>query len=492
MAIDLQIPIYPDEQDIGELIIKSSLISNLAEISLSKPFDISEGVQKIIASERQSIDLFYLQSILVSSVWNGNDELFLPSELWYSRNTAKDKPFNYEHVCDDIIGHMTSGYVIDDNGKALSSKTKVEDLPEVIHILNQAVLYRHWDDKELQARMDNIIEEISKNEWFVSVECLLPDFDYALKDKSGNVEIISRNKKTSFLTKHLRLFGGSGLFEGKRLARVPRNFIISGKGLVKKPANKDSIIIAKQLNLESVSLNSEEKNNLVYKSSDDLNIKAKTMNEAKELEYQAQIKTLTESLAKLQASISEGEIAKIKSELEVIKKESEAKNQEAQVLKASVEKLHSEKTELAKSYDVLMQEKTGLEKEIALNAEKTRTQNRLNAAKAIYKDAGDAEVFVENTNKMEDEAFEKFLNWNKNFMSNNSEAKVETKVEVTITPENKEQIVKASEIVNEPNLTIVSVDAKASEKKLIEDISKHMNTNYVKSGVQKFKLQEKK
>lgn len=492
MSVDLQVPIYPDEEDIGGLIIKSSVISNLAEISISQPFDVSEGVQKIIASERQSIDLFYLQSILVSSVWNGNDELFLPSELWYSRNTAKDKPFNYEHVCDDIIGHMTSGYMIDDSGKSIPSDTKVEDLPNLVHILNQAVLYRHWDDKELQARMDGILEEISENKWFVSVECLLPDFDYALKDKSGNLEIISRNKKTSFLTKHLRLFGGSGLFEGKRLARVPRNFIISGKGLVKRPANKDSIIIAKQLFLDSISLNSEEKNNLVYKSSDDLNIKAKTMNEAKELEYQTQIKTLGENLTKLQASISESELVKIKSELEVIKKDVEAKNQEVNLLKASVEKLHAEKIELAKSYDVIIAEKAGLEKQIAESAEKSRTENRLNAAKAVYKDAQDAELFVTNTDKMEDEAFNKFLDWNKKFMSNNSQEKVSTETEVQITPENKEKIVKAAEIVNEPNLTVVVLDGKNDEKKLIEDIGKHISTNFVKIGTPKFTNKENK
>ena len=39
-------------------------------------------------------DLYYVQSILVSSSWNKNDDIFDKSEIWLARHTPEDKPTN--------------------------------------------------------------------------------------------------------------------------------------------------------------------------------------------------------------------------------------------------------------------------------------------------------------------------------------------------------------------------------------------------------------
>lgn len=476
-----EIPIYEVEQDIKEQIIKSSVTSSLAKINKAEPFDLngtwqSDPLQKLIASERKNIDLYYLHSILVSSVWNENDELFLPSEIWYSRNTAKDKPFNYEHECDDIIGHMTNGYMINEIGERLPEDTKPEDLPDLVHIFNQAVLYRHWDKKDKQERMDKIIEELP-DEWFVSVECLLPDFDYALKDKEGKIEIVSRNKKTAFLTKYLRIFNGEGVYEGKRIARVPRNFIISGKGLVKRPANKNSIIIAKQVfdnsNLQNI-------NKVVYNSNVDLNKKAINMDNVKELEYQTKIQKLESDFQKLQASVAENEVTKVKVELGETKKVIEAKDQEISALKASVEKLHIEKNDLAKIGDELIKSKEVLEKEISEIKDKAKIQTRLASVKSAlnYSDE-DAQVFVTKTDKLDDEAFGKLVEFNKKYTS-------ETKVVSTTVEMKKEDVVKAAEQTKDNSLVVNTVDDKEKLKKIYENVAAYMSKNHVKPGKNKF------
>jgi hypothetical protein len=487
MTQKLQIPIYPDEQDIGDLITKASVISSLAEIRTSAPFKISEGLEKLIAAERKNFDLHYIHSVLVSSVWNDNDELFLPSELWYSKHTAKDKPFNYEHECDDIIGHMTNGYVVNEDWEKIEDDTKVSDLPELIHIFNQAVLYKHWSKEDKQERMDNIIEELSENKWFVSVECLLPDFDYALKSKSGQIELISRNKKTSFLTKYLRVFNGSGLYDGQRIARVPRNFIISGKGLVKNPANKNSVIVAKKIDYEklsnSICMNLQSKTSLVYTSNETNNEKVIKM-ENKELEQsQAEVKKLSEVVQKLQASINESQVEKVKSDLVEAKKELEAKIQEVNVLKASVEKLHAENEQLVKSTDELIKSKQSLEKTLADEAEKAKKEARLVAAKGLGLSAEDASKFVENTDKMADESFNSFVEFQKKFMSTNSVVKTETKVETT----GKELENSVNETkVDEPNLVVNVIDKTEEAKKLRQSVAEYISKNHVKQAQPKF------
>jgi len=42
-------------------------------------------------------DLYYVQSILVSSSWNKNDDIFDKAEVWQAKKTPEDKPTNLEH-----------------------------------------------------------------------------------------------------------------------------------------------------------------------------------------------------------------------------------------------------------------------------------------------------------------------------------------------------------------------------------------------------------
>src|SRR5687767_10175488 len=48
-------------------------------------------------TNQNQIDLHYLKSILVTAGWNLNDDVFSVANLWISRHTPEDKPFNLEH-----------------------------------------------------------------------------------------------------------------------------------------------------------------------------------------------------------------------------------------------------------------------------------------------------------------------------------------------------------------------------------------------------------
>jgi hypothetical protein len=198
--------------------------------------------QNLKASLLEWSDLFPFESILGSTTVNLNDVLFTKEDVWAARHTAVDKPLNINHNQFDIVGHITAGKPVDDELNEIPEDTAVEDLPDKFHILIDSVIYKHWADKEKQKEINEILGEIVSDEWCVSMELLQNEFDYAIEKEPSVYQVVARTEDTAFLTQHLRLFKGSGEYEGKKLCIVPRNFIFSGVGLTKNPANPESVI----------------------------------------------------------------------------------------------------------------------------------------------------------------------------------------------------------------------------------------------------------
>ena len=225
--------------------------TTLAYITEAKPYEPSEQVKDKLLSlvatantELKQQDLFYINSVLVSVGWNKNDDVFTPLDTWLARATPIDKPFNFMHNEKDIIGHMTASIAVDKDGEIIPDDTAPEDLPDQFDIVVASVLYKTWADQELQTRMDDIVTNIPNGDWFVSMECLFPGFDYALVTPKGEHKVVARNEESAFLTKHLRIYGGSGEWNGNKIGRMLRNFAFCGKGLVDNPANERSVILS--------------------------------------------------------------------------------------------------------------------------------------------------------------------------------------------------------------------------------------------------------
>jgi len=331
----MNIPIYQSEINDGlaDQIQNNSVACYAIAESNAKPSpEAVEKLQKILAEGRDSgelalaenkgqIDLFYLKSILVSTGWNKNDDVFDPKELWEARHTPEDKPFNFMHDENDIIGHITANEVVDFDGNPVDQNS--EEIPGQFNILTSAVIYTEWSDPDRRSRIQNLVQEIEENKWFVSMECLFPNFDYALA-KDGEFRVIRRNEASAFLTKHLRSYGGDGKYEDYQVGRLLRNLSFSGKGLVSKPANPRSIILegndffdesqSKVLSLSSL----KEKNmsDNYEKQVDDLRAElaeAKAANEAlkekvvaeQQAEFEEKIQSLEATIASLSEKVSE-------------------------------------------------------------------------------------------------------------------------------------------------------------------------------------------
>ena len=238
--------IFQQEYDdgIAEAIKSNASISYAAAL---EPCDktIKSKAFKALASMQDS-DLYYTQSILVSSSWNKNDDIFDKDEVWAARHSPEHKPTNLEHDEGLIIGHIVSNYPITEDGILIDENTPIENLPNKYHILTGAVIYKSYTKPELRERTEKLISEIENGSKYVSMECFFKGFDYGLMNKqTGEFKVLARDNNTAYLTKHLRAYGGLGEHENYKIGRVLRNITFSGKGYVDKPANPDSIIFSK-------------------------------------------------------------------------------------------------------------------------------------------------------------------------------------------------------------------------------------------------------
>jgi hypothetical protein len=304
-------PAYPETKN-PEL---NQIISSAHQKTSYK--DVMETIRT--QAGHQDADVYQTFSILVSTAWNKNDDVFNSQEVWAAKETPKYKPANLEHDEKQIVGGIIGSWPVDANFSLVDDNVSVEELPDLYHLLVSSVIYRQWQDPEYQARAEDLIAKIENGEMFVSMECIFRGFDYAVVTPSNDNHIIARNQETSFLTKHLRSYGGDGDYQDHKVGRLLRNITFSGKGFVEKPANPDSIIfdsdhifnfsnasVAKNLfsdtygvsvRVEEELFSSKEKQENLNMSTDILN---NQINELKQAlaDVQAENKELTEKLSK--------------------------------------------------------------------------------------------------------------------------------------------------------------------------------------------------
>lgn len=393
---NMKIKIY--EQEIRDGLYQAISNNSIACCAVAESFEPSpetvEKMQKIMASSsdkelavaenKNQIDLYYIKSILVSTGWNKNDDVFDPRELWNAKDTPEDKPFNFMHNEKDIIGHITANEVVDFDGNRITSDT--EEVPNEFNILTSAVIYTSWSDPEQRERMRKIIAEIEENKWFVSMECLFPNFDYALRSSKGEMKVIKRNEASAFLTKHLRSYGGDGKYEDYQVGRLLRNLSFSGKGLVSKPANPRSIILegndffdesqAQTLSLSSLKEN--DMSDILTKQVEDLRAElaeAKAANEAlkqqvaaeQQADFEIRIKELEATIAE-QADKLQKQIATNESLSESIKQAEEALAMKDKEMQDKMEELKQMKKKEAVMKRKAQLEEAGFDSDEAASA----------------------------------------------------------------------------------------------------------------------------
>ena len=316
---------------------------------------------KAIAGQKDK-DVFRTFSILVSTSWNKNDDVFSQEEVWAARETPTYKPANLEHDEKKIVGGIIGTWPVDDEYNLIDPNVSLDELPEVYHLLVSSVIYNQWQDPEYKSRAEELIKKIEDGQMFVSMECVFSGFDYAVVAPNDDNHIVARTNDTAFLSRHLRAYGGTGEYQGHKVGRLLKNITFSGKGFVEKPANPDSIIfdretafdftnasIAKNLfsynNAVSVKVGNDEfsetnsQENLDM-SNDILNDQIQELKESLAA-IKAENKELNAQVAEANVGKWENQVAELKEQLETLTNELGSANESLSAASVQIEELEA-------------------------------------------------------------------------------------------------------------------------------------------------------
>ncbi len=400
--------IYQSEIDDGlrdQVLTNNTLAWDIVAESFTPEINIkSSALEKIIAENKDQIDLYYLRSILVTAGWNKNDDVFHPQELWDARDTPEDKPFNFMHDERDIIGHITGNTVVDVEGNEIASD---ESLPDTFNILTTAVVYTEWSDPSQRERMRKIVAEIEEGKWFVSMECLFPDFDYALAREDGQTEVVTRDEASAFLTKHLRAYGGTGEYDNYRVGRLLRNLSFSGKGLVSKPANPNSVILDRTGSYGGENISFTKDKTLTISSIKEIKMSESYEKQVDDLRAElAEAKAANDALQEKVAAEQQAEFdAKIATfEATLAEKDEQISGFETQISEAEVK--IAEQAEAIKNGEKDMEEKMKELRE--MKKKEAMMKRKAQLAEAGF-DADEATATVEQFDTMDDDTFDQVV-----------------------------------------------------------------------------------
>jgi len=424
----MSIKIYQNEinDGIGELIKSTASVAYCSEATIQKDIP-EEVVVKAIAENKDQIDLYYLESVLVSCGWNKNDDVFMPEATWAARNTPEDKQFNFMHDENDIIGHITGSYVLTKDGKAVSNDS---DMPEDFDIITQAVLYNSWTGEENRERMEKIISEIEEGKWYVSMECLFAGFDYALSNDDGVKKVLARGEESSFLTKHLRAYGGTGEYQGYKIGRALKNISFSGKGLVSKPANPRSVI------LKSVAFNLDDDSNFdigEFNMSD--NLLEKQLEEVR-----AELATAKSENEAIKAQIEEAKDKEFASKVEAFEGQIQEKDSSIAELEESIKSTQARVAELEDALAKSNEELASAKEHVEEMKKKEKMEKRKAALVEAGFDVDDVDAALAAFDNLADEAFDSVV-----AMYGKNKEKAKKEAEAGMPPALKEAIEKKKE-----------------------------------------------
>jgi len=455
----MTIKIFQNEinDGIGELVKSTASVAYCSEASVKSDAP-EEVIAKAIAENKDQIDLYYLESVLVSCGWNKNDDVFMPEATWAARNTPEDKQFNFMHDENDIIGHITGSYVLSKDGKAVSNDSP---MPEDFDIITQAVLYNSWTNSENKERMEQIIAEIEEGKWYVSMECLFAGFDYALSNENGARKVLARDEESSFLTKHLRAYGGSGEYEGYKVGRALKNISFSGKGLVSKPANPRSVI------LKSVAFTVDNDFNLDI---GDLKM-SENLLEKQLADVQAQLASAKAENEAIKAQIEEAKDKEFASKVEAFEATVEEKDASIAELEESIKSTQARVAELEDALAKSQEELTSAKEHMEEMKKKEKMEKRKAALVEAGFDQDDVDAALAAFDGLADEAFDSVVAMygKKEKAKKEAEAGMPPEVKEAIEKKKKEKEAKADEEEAEAEVTPELLeDVETSEATLVE------------------------
>ena len=425
-----------------------------------------------VAENKDQYDLYYLSSILVSTGWNKNDDVFDMGETWAAKDTPSDKQFNFMHNEADIIGHITGSVVLDQDGN------EVEDISNIdkFDIATSAVLYNSWTSPELKERMDKLIAEIEEGKWFVSMECLFNDFDYAIVTPEGSEQVVARDEASAFLTKHLRAYGGTGKYEGYTIGRLLRNIAFSGKGLVSNPANPRSVILNDVNPFANAQAEEITNSNINMENKDMSDVLKEQVEELK-----AELATAKEATKALETEMTTQKEEEIQSKIEAFEAVVSEKDEAIAEAQAAVEAAEAKVAELQEAIAKKDEELAEALAKIEAHEAEVKVMARRAALVEAGADEEEVEAILESFAEATDEMFEQVVALKKNALKKMGVKKDEEEEEAPASAEEVAEEVEAEEVL-ETEAEETDEAAEEAEAEILEEAEEEAEAALADAG----------
>jgi chromosome segregation ATPase len=291
--------------------------------------------------------------------------------------------------------------------------------------------------------MQQIIAEIEEGKWFVSMECLFSGFDYSVMGEDGKAKVVARTEESSFLTKHLRAYGGTGEYEGYKIGRSLRDISFSGKGLVSKPANPRSVI------LDASKAFSTNDSNFIQVSQGEVNMSDTNVLEKQLAEVQNELASAKEENKAIRAQI---EAAKDKEYADTIATLEGDVTAKADEITALTEKLAATEEAVKALEDAIAAKDAEMmkkEEEMKKMKKMQRDEKRKASLVEAGFDADEAEESIALYDVLEDEAFEAIVAMYNKKMKAKKDMKKEEEVKAEVDTSDAVEDSKAEEEVSE-------------------------------------------
>lgn len=374
---------------------------------LAKTTSTVQTVEELLGNKQP--DLALVVAILVSTGWNLNDDVFTPEEVWKARLSPLHKPINDNHQADKILGHIVQTRTLDKSGNVVGLSDDGVP-PDEFDIEVAGVLYKEFP--ELSDRIDEIISKAKTGEMFVSMEAWFPDFGYGLIDSStGEIRLVERTEDTAFLTKHLRIYGGSGKYQGNRLGRVLKDIIFGAQGFVDDPANPESVIkVAANEVVVSHGFVTAELSELSEGGVEDVNEKEMKELQTKLEEAQASLESRTKEVTELQKEVEEFKSKDYDGQIVALTKKIDELNSSATESSEKVVAVETAKVELQKQLDEVTKRADDCKAELDGIRKNETARDRLMKL-LVVKKVEDEKATLAELREMTDETFEVVLKY---------------------------------------------------------------------------------
>ena len=324
--------------------------------------------------------------------------------------------------------------------------------------------------------MDKLIAEIEEGKWFVSMECLFNDFDYAIVTPEGSEQVVARDEASAFLTKHLRAYGGTGKYEGYTIGRLLRNIAFSGKGLVSNPANPRSVILNDVNPFANAQAEEITNSNINMENKDMSDVLKEQVEELK-----AELATAKEATKALETEMTTQKEEEIQSKIEAFEAVVSEKDEAIAEAQAAVEAAEAKVAELQEAIAKKDEELAEALAKIEAHEAEVKAMARRAALVEAGADEEEVEAILESFAEATDEMFEQVVALKKNALKKMGVKKDEEEEEAPASAVEVAEEVEAEEVL-ETEAEETDEAAEEAEAEILEEAEEEAEAALADAG----------